>query len=108
MELGFESSRLKEIYDLKCSFIQLGVRTNERMDGTAAPLSDVFFNRQVENVDARGTDDSERERERGREFVRGASKGERRRESYFTKFWLPKLTECFGLNWIKVYEESLG
>ena len=65
------------------------------MDGTAAPLSDVFFNRQVENVDARGTDDSERERER-------------RRESYFTKFWLPKLTECFGLNWIKVYEESLG
>ena len=37
-----------------------------------------------------------------------ASKGERRRESYFTKFWLPKLTECFGLNWIKVYEERLG
>ena len=50
----------------------------------------------------------EREREREREFVRGASKGERRRESYFTKFWLPKLTECFGLNWIKAYEESLG
>ena len=97
MELGFESSRLKEIYDLKCSFIQLGVRTNERMDGTAAPLSDVFFNRQVENVDARGTDDSERERERERESLSDGQARERGGEKAFLQnFGCPNLQSVLG------------
>ena len=65
------------------------------MDGTAAPLSDVFFNRQVENVDARGTDDSERERER-ESLSEGQARERGGEKAILQNFGCPNLQSVLG------------